>query len=113
MVLNTKTYLFAFYGIGHHAANKICATLGISKNTKLSELSASKRDNLNAIISNLKKGSPGIDNELKKYAMLNIEKKILAKTYVGIRHKLKLPTRNQRTRPNGKTAKKQTHIKKW
>ena len=86
------------YGIGNYEAKQISYKLGIPLNSK--ELGLDKKEKLLDILKN-KYGK-----NLKREKDTNILNKIKLNSYVGKRHKLRLPVKGQRTRSNGKTAKR-------
>lgn len=79
--LSVFNNLTQFYGINKVKATLICQNLGISTSTKVNDLSTHKKDNLNAVIINLKKTSPGIDTELKQTISNNIKRLINISSY--------------------------------
>ncbi|BAO66408.1 30S ribosomal protein S13 [Candidatus Karelsulcia muelleri] len=92
------TYIF---GIGLSTSKKIFKNTGIDENLKVSNWSD---DNLNKIrkyiSSNLK-----IEGELKFEIQLDIKRMIEIGCYRGIRHRIGLPVRGQKTKNNCRTRK--------
>lgn len=88
------------FGLGLSTCNSISKTLGINVNSKILKQKQlndlSKKLNTNLII-----GKKLKDNTKNSISFL-----IKAKTYKGLRHKLKYPARGQRTHTNAKTKKK-------
>lgn len=89
--------------IGPFKALKICRELGISVFSKDTNLSTEKADNLSKLLIILKKEKE--ENEIS-LIKANINRLIKVGCYRGSRHRLSLPVRGQRTRSNGKTAKR-------
>lgn len=71
-------------------------------------------DYLFTLISVLLKATVISSARISRIVLVNINKLIDNETYRGIRHKLNLPTRGQRTRTNARTQKaKRFLIKRW
>lgn len=81
--LNKTVYrnLLHIYGIGPQKAISICETIGISKSTKLLNLTPNKKEALITIIATLKKSNPGLDSELKLYNAQNVKRLIKINSY--------------------------------
>ncbi len=92
------TYIF---GIGRSKSNKILERAGIDKNKKAKDLTPEELNKLRQIIENEEK----VEGELRKEIQMNIKRLIDIGCYRGIRHKLGLPVRGQRTRTNARTRK--------
>ena len=90
------------YGIGLARAKKIVLNLNINPNSRTNALTTSEiaalRDNIE--ITNLK-----LEGDLKRFNSLNIKRLININCYRGIRHRLHLPLRGQRTRTNARSNK--------
>jgi small subunit ribosomal protein S13 len=109
-------------GIGPSLAKDICSYLGISPNSTYNSLSPDKLEGLGQVMGFLKRltvpshlptSSPGlktmfgpIDSLLIQFNKKNILKLVELNTYRGRRHKLGYPVRGQRTRSNGRTARR-------
>ena len=92
------TYIF---GIGRSKSNKILEKAGIDKNKKAKELTPEELNKLRKIIETEEK----VEGELRKEIQMNIKRLIDIGCYRGIRHKLGLPVRGQRTHTNARTRK--------
>ncbi|HQU72404.1 MAG: 30S ribosomal protein S13 [Calditrichaeota bacterium] len=92
------TYIF---GIGRTTAQKICAETGVDPRTRVSDLQDDDirklRENINA---NYK-----VEGALKAEVNMNIKRLIDIGSYRGLRHKMGLPARGQRTSTNARTRK--------
>lgn len=89
------------FGIGHVKARKIIKDLSIDEPTKLSEVSDAKIDELRKYIEeNLQ-----VEGELRQKVFRDIKRLKDIRSYRGVRHKLGLPVRGQRTRHNAHTRK--------
>ena len=93
--------LTKIFGIGKFQSDLICKKIGLSHNSKLSELTSNQIIKLIKLIEN---SSILINSNLRKYKITLINKLIQIKTYKGIRRLRGLPVRGQRTHTNAKTA---------
>jgi len=95
------TSLTYIYGIGVSRARKILSDLKIDPYKRTKDLSEIEEERIREYIAKNFK----IEGDLKaeKYNNIKIKKEIGC--YQGIRHKLRLPVRGQRTRTNARTHK--------
>lgn len=89
------------YGIGRPLAKKICEELGLDPMKKVSELTPEEIRLLDEHIRN----NYVVEGDLRRQIAMNIRRLIEIKCYRGIRHKMGLPVRGQRTRTNARTRK--------
>lgn len=89
------------YNISWYKSNLILTLMGICYPFILKNLNFY---NINFLIY-LLKGINLSDTKLKKNIELNINQLIMINSYKGIRHKLNLPVRGQRTRTNAGTQR--------
>ena len=94
--------LTRIYGIGRTTADSICKQLTISDNTRISDLS--KRQI--ARITNLIKQELIVGSDLRKQKSDAVKRLMEMGSYKGVRHRMGLPLRGQRTSTNGKTQKR-------
>lgn len=92
------TYL---YGVGRELSNQIIEKLGFDKNIRARELSEDQIARLNAILSS----EYVVEGDLRRQVQNNIKRLIGIHCYRGMRHRLGLPVRGQRTRTNSRTRK--------
>ena len=92
------TYIYA---IGRTTAEKILKFTGIDGNKRVKEL---KEEEIGKISAFLQKNY-AIEGDLKKEVAENIRRLIDINAYRGVRHRLSLPVRGQRTRSNARTRK--------
>lgn len=90
------------FGLGKNKSLKIINLFGISKTTKINNLSSTLK---NQIIVFIEK-TITINEELKQTLMQIKDQQQRLKTYKGQRSRFKLPRRGQRTHTNAKTVKK-------
>jgi small subunit ribosomal protein S13 len=92
------TYIF---GIGRSSANKILAKAGIDRDVKVKEWSDAQANLIRKIINEEFK----VEGELRSEYQMNIKRLLDIGCYRGIRHRLGLPVRGQRTKNNSRTRK--------
>jgi len=89
------------YGIGRAAAGKILGQAGIDAHVRAGELS---EDELSRVASIIDKNYM-VEGELRRLVAQNISRLREIGCYRGIRHRVGLPVRGQRTRTNARTRK--------
>lgn len=92
------TYIF---GIGRSNAQKILTECGIDWNTKVQDWT----DDQQKLIRDLIGGSYTIEGELRTEVQMNIKRLMEIGSYRGIRHRIGLPLRGQKTKNNARTRK--------
>ena len=92
------TYIF---GIGKSSAQKILFNAGIELSKKASDWSEEESNKIRNIISESYK----IEGDLKSEVRLNIKRLLDIGCYRGIRHRIGLPVRGQKTKNNSRTRK--------
>lgn len=108
-----KKYLFnalcAVYGVNQSLASDICTKLGYQKNFLTKNLTDKQIYNINKYVEEkefLVKG------DLQRWLKQKIDLLSSLKTYRGLRHRLGLPVRGQRTHTNARTVKKLRRFRK-
>jgi small subunit ribosomal protein S13 len=96
-----KISLTYIYGIGPKRAQEILQNTGVDGEKRVKELS---EEELGKITSFIQKNYK-IEGDLRQEIAQNIRRLIDINCYRGIRHKLSLPVRGQRTRSNARTRK--------
>ena len=91
------TYIF---GIGRSRAQAILEKAGVSEDIKVSEWNDEQIGNIREAV-----GSFKIEGELRSEVQLNIKRLMDIGCYRGIRHRMGLPLRGQRTKNNSRTRK--------
>ena len=92
------TYIF---GVGRSAAKKICENCQVDPNTKVRSLTDEEVVRLRSFIDqNLK-----VEGDLRRETAQNIKRKMEIGCYQGLRHRMGLPVRGQRTHTNARTRK--------
>lgn len=92
------TYL---YGVGLHTAREACERLQIDPNRKAFELTEEEVSKLAAFL----ESEYTVEGPLRRQLSSNISRLREVKAYRGIRHRLGLPVRGQRTKTNARTRK--------
>jgi small subunit ribosomal protein S13 len=89
------------YGIGVSTSRQVCAALGLSKDTKVRDLTDEEITKLrNYIDSNLE-----VEGDLRRERSQAIKRLSEIGAYRGIRHRRGLPVHGQRTKTNARTRK--------
>ena len=89
------------YGIGDSTARQICAALGLSKDTKVRDLTDEEVTRLRGYID----GELQVEGDLRRERSQAIKRLSEIGAYRGIRHRRGLPVNGQRTKTNGRTRK--------
>ena len=89
------------YGIGRSTASEILKNAGISEDKKVNEWN----DDELALIRNFITENIKVEGELRSETQLNIKRLMDIGCQRGIRHRLGLPLRGQRTKNNSRTRK--------
>ena len=97
----TEIGLTAIYGIGRSLARKVLSEANVSPDIRIKDLTEEETNNLRHII----EGNYIIEGELRREIAANVSRLINIGCYRGIRHKIGLPVRGQRTRCNARTRK--------
>jgi small subunit ribosomal protein S13 len=88
------------YGIGRSRAKSILIDAKVDENKKVSEWNDTEIGSIRDVVKNLK-----IEGELRSETQLNIKRLMDIGSNRGIRHRLGLPLRGQRTKNNSRTRK--------
>jgi small subunit ribosomal protein S13 len=97
-IQHSLTYL---YGIGLHSAREVCEKLRIEPTRPARELG---EDELGRIAALLERDYV-VEGPLRRQITQNISRLREVKCYRGMRHRLGLPVRGQRTKTNARTRK--------
>jgi len=93
--------LLGIYGIGETSAKEMCKKTKIDENTKIKDLTEVQLDVIRKYI----EGNFVVEGELRQNIFRDVKRLKDIRCYRGIRHKLGLPVRGQRTRHNARTRK--------
>jgi small subunit ribosomal protein S13 len=89
------------YGIGRKLSNDIIEKLGLDKNMKAQSLTEDDVAKINATLTS----EYAVEGDLRRQIQNNIKRLISIHSYRGMRHRLGLPVRGQRTKTNARTRK--------
>ncbi|NLU53652.1 MAG: 30S ribosomal protein S13 [Clostridiaceae bacterium] len=92
------TYIF---GIGRTRSNEILKKTGINPDTRIRDLTD---DEIARLRDTIEKNYT-VEGDLRREIALNIKRLIEIRCYRGIRHRMGLPVRGQRTKTNARTRK--------
>src|ERR1700722_6593669 len=93
--------LMYIYGIGRRLSNEICAKLGLDPNMRAHNLNEDDIAKINAMLTS----QYIVEGDLRRQVQNNIKRLISIHCYRGMRHRLGLLVRGQRTRTNSRTRK--------
>jgi len=89
------------YGIGRSTAQKVCAELDLSPDTRVRDLTDDEVNRIRTYVDqNLR-----VEGDLRRDVAQDIKRKIEIGCYQGVRHRKGLPVRGQRTHTNARTRK--------
>jgi small subunit ribosomal protein S13 len=89
------------YGIGPTTSAEILRKLSISESTRIRDLSEADVAKLRETIDR----EYQVEGDLRREVSMNIKRLQEINAYRGMRHRLSLPTRGQRTRTNARTKR--------
>jgi small subunit ribosomal protein S13 len=92
------TYIF---GIGQPTAQQICDALGLSRDTKVRDLTEDEVAKLRDLIDS----DYTVEGDLRRERTQAIKRLSEIGAYRGLRHRRNLPARGQRTKTNARTRK--------
>ena len=95
---HTEIALTAVFGIGKITAQKICATVGVNKSTKIKDLNESEIEKIRNEIDKFM-----VEGDLRREVSMNIKRLMDLGCYRGQRHRRGLPVRGQNTKNNART----------
>ena len=89
------------YGIGRTRSREILDAAGIDYDTKVQDWNDDQLTSISNVISDTYK----VEGELRSETQLNIKRLMDIGCYRGVRHRVGLPLRGQRTKNNSRTRK--------
>jgi small subunit ribosomal protein S13 len=93
--------LMYIFGVGRTLSNEICQKLELDKNMRAHQLT---QDDI-ARINGLLQAEYIVEGDLRRQIQNNIKRLVSIHSYRGLRHRVGLPVRGQRTRTNSRTRK--------
>ena len=88
------------YGIGKKTAQDILTQAGVNFDTRVKDLTEEELNKIRGIIDGLK-----VEGDLRKEVRLAIKRLLDIRCYRGLRHKMNLPVRGQKSKTNARTRK--------
>jgi small subunit ribosomal protein S13 len=92
------TYIF---GVGIPRSHEIVVKLGLDPEKQADKLTADEISRINALL----QSEYVVEGDLRRQVQNNIKRLINIHSYRGMRHRVGLPVRGQRTRTNSRTRK--------
>lgn len=89
------------YGIGRSRSLEILAKTGVNPDTRVRDLTDDEISKLRETIEK----EYTVEGDLRREVALNIKRLVEIRCYRGIRHRMGLPVRGQRTKTNARTRK--------
>lgn len=89
-------------GVGPQTAHEVCSRSGISEDMRVNELDSVFFERLRDEMEKVDL----IETSLKRKTLERIKRLMTIKSYRGLRHKLHLPVRGQRTQTNARTVRR-------
>lgn len=93
--------LTKIFGIGRTSSKKITKDTGIDPDKKVKEMTDEEGMKIRAVLD----GEYKIEGDMRREISMHIKRLQDIGSYRGMRHKLKLPVRGQRTKTNARTRK--------
>ncbi|MGE5893960.1 MAG: 30S ribosomal protein S13 [bacterium] len=93
--------LTRIFGIGRAVSNRILKETGVNPDTRVKDLRDDEIVKIRSVIDRDHK----VEGELRKENSMNIKRLMDIGSYRGLRHRLGLPVRGQRTKTNARTRK--------
>ena len=97
-VVIALTYI---YGVGPPRARQALAETGVDGSTRVRDLGDDEVQRLRSYL----EGAFRLEGDLRREVAENIKRKMEIGSYQGVRHRLGLPVRGQRTHTNARTRK--------
>ncbi|HIP87680.1 MAG TPA: 30S ribosomal protein S13 [Anaerolineales bacterium] len=89
------------YGIGRTRSNEILRRAGVDPNKRVKDLTETEISRIREIIDR----EYTVEGDLRREVQMNIKRLIEIGCYRGLRHRMNLPVRGQRTRTNARTKR--------
>lgn len=96
-VVIALTYI---YGIGKTTSEKVLTEAGVNFDTRVKDLTEEEINKIRSAVDKVK-----VEGDLRKEVRLNIKRLMDIRSYRGLRHKLGLPVRGQKSKTNARTRK--------
>lgn len=93
--------LMYIFGIGRALSQQICEKLSLDPNMRAHKLTQDDIARINALL----QSEFVVEGDLRRQIQNNIKRLVSIHSYRGLRHRLGLPVRGQRSRTNARTRK--------
>ncbi|HOZ03171.1 MAG TPA: 30S ribosomal protein S13 [Candidatus Woesebacteria bacterium] len=92
--------LTSIYGVGRKRSGNILSEANVDPDKRASELTTHELSRIQRALERFR-----LEGDLRRQVVDNIDRLIRVRSYRGLRHQAKLPSRGQRTRTNARTAR--------
>ena len=89
------------YGIGRVSSNRILKEANVNPDTRVRDLTDEEVARINAVVNE----TQTVEGDLRREIAMNIKRLQEIGCYRGIRHRIGLPVRGQKTKTNARTRK--------
>ncbi len=89
------------HGVGRVLSQRILAEAGVDPTVRAKDLTLEDVSKINAVI----QGGYRVEGDLRREVTANIKRLVSIHSYRGLRHRMGLPVRGQKTRTNARTRK--------
>jgi len=89
------------HGVGRVLSQRILAEAGVDASVRAKDLTLEDLSKINAVI----QGGYRVEGDLRREVAANIQRLVSIHSYRGLRHRMGLPVRGQKTRTNARTRK--------
>lgn len=88
------------YGIGRKTSQKVLIQAGVDFDTRVKDLTEEELNKIRGVVDGLK-----VEGDLRKEVRLAVKRLLDIRCYRGLRHKMHLPVRGQKSKTNARTVK--------
>jgi small subunit ribosomal protein S13 len=88
------------YGIGRKTSQNVLTQAGVDFDTRVKDLTEEELNKIRGIIDGLR-----VEGDLRKEVRLAVKRLLDIRCYRGLRHKMHLPVRGQKSKTNARTVK--------
>jgi len=88
------------YGIGRKTSQNVLTQAGVDSDTRVKDLTEEELNKIRGIIDGLR-----VEGDLRKEVRLAVKRLLDIRCYRGLRHKMHLPVRGQKSKTNARTVK--------
>lgn len=88
------------YGIGRKTSQNVLTQAGVDFDTRVKDLTEEELNRIRGVIDGLR-----VEGDLRKEVRLAVKRLLDIRCYRGLRHKMHLPVRGQKSKTNARTVK--------